>query len=62
MEALNVRPQVLMTEKFVKERSILGVGGTELLKPFLGVRNRSWHVGSGRYTGTLGGVVCGGAL
>jgi hypothetical protein len=39
MEALNVRPQVLVTEKFVKEKLILSVGGVKLLKPFLGVRN-----------------------
>ena len=38
-EALNVWPQVLVTEKLVKERSIPSVGGVKILKPFLGVRN-----------------------
>jgi hypothetical protein len=48
VEVLNIWLQILVTEKFVKERSILGVGGVEFLNPFLSIRNRSRHVGSDR--------------
>jgi hypothetical protein len=54
METLNVRLQVLMAEKFVKERSTLGVGRVKLLKLLLNARR--WHAASVRRTETLGGI------
>ena len=43
MEALNVRPQVLVVEEYIKEPSVLFVGGLELLELLLGIRNRGYH-------------------
>ena len=39
LQALNVRPQVLVTEQPEKELLIVGVGGVELLKPLPNLRN-----------------------
>jgi hypothetical protein len=61
-EALNVWPQVLAAEKFVKEWPILRVRGVKPLELSLDARNRWRHVANDQYSGTLGGTVCVDAL
>lgn len=45
VEALNVRPQVWVSEEYGKESSVLVGGRVEFLKPMFGIRNRGYHVG-----------------
>ena len=54
MEALNVRPQVLVVEEYIKEPSVLFVGGLELLELLLGIRNRVYHAVVTDYIGSQG--------
>ena len=54
MEALNVRPQVLVIEEYIKEPSVLFVGGLELLELLLGIRNRGYHAVVTDYIGSPG--------
>ena len=56
MEALNVRPQVLVVEEYIKEPSVLFVGGLELLELLLGIRNRGYHAVVTDYIGSLGRI------
>ena len=44
IKALNVCFQLLVAEKFAKERLIAAVGGVEARKPLLGIRNLGWHI------------------
>ena len=47
-EAMNIRFQFPMTDKFLKKRSVAAVGRVETTQPSLDIRDRSHHLRIGR--------------